>query len=84
MLQFLVFSRPVRNHKILIVSLPEHSCIETKTVTFSDRKHDRNEIDVVTFHEREHTRITHGMHRFQDPHKELILDQLGLGIAKEN
>ena len=28
----------VRNHRILSVSLPEHSRIEIKTVTFSDRK----------------------------------------------
>ena len=55
-----------------------------KTVTFSDRKHGRDEIDVVTFHEREITRGTQGMHGFQDPHKELILDQLRLGSAEEN
>ena len=63
---------PGAHRRILSARLPEHSRLETKIVTFSDKKHGRNEIDVVTFHVREHTRGTHGMHRFQDPHNELI------------
>ena len=67
----------MRKHRILIVSLPEHSRIEMKIVTCSNRKYGRDEIDVVAFHKREHARGTHGMHRFQDLLNELILDQLG-------
>ena len=33
---------------------------------------------------REHARGTHGMHRFQDLHNELILYQLGLDNTEEN
>ena len=53
----------VRNHRILSISLPEHSRIEIETITFSDREHGGNEMDVLTFHEREHTRINHDMHK---------------------
>ena len=74
----------MRKHRILMISLPEHIRLEMNVDTFNNRKHGRDEIDVVTFQKREHARGTHGMHRFQDLHNELILDQLGLDNTEEN
>ena len=64
--------------------LTEHIRIEMDIDTISNRKHGRDEIGVITFHEREHARGTHGMQRFQDLHKELILDQLILDSTEED
>ena len=67
-----------------MISLPEHIRLEMDIDTFSNRKHGRDEIDVITFHKREHARGTHGMHKFQDLQKELVLDQLSVDITEED
>ena len=67
-----------------MISLLEHIRLEMDIDTFSNRKQGRDEIDVITFHKREHARGTHGMHRFQDLHEELILDHLSLDSTEED
>ena len=67
-----------------MISLPEHIRLEMDVDTFNNRKHGPGEIDVVTFQKREHARVTDGMHKFQDLHNELILDQRGLDSTEEN
>ena len=70
----------MHKHRMLVINLPEHIRLEMDVDTFNNRKHGRDEIDVIAFQKREHARGTHGVHRFQDLHKELILDQLSKRI----
>ena len=58
--------------------------LEMDVATFKNRKHGRDEIDVDPFQKREHARGIHGMHRVQDLHSDLSLDQLGLDSSEKN